>query len=183
MARLLIASFLLAITCAALPAKAQTGQLAVWPEEPDGFKGIQFGWTEKQSKSVVHWARPGCFPFKGSRLCTMLIDGGGFTITAYFTFDANGFSMATGHFPSGNYEAVRDMFVAKYGEPHHADQSWVQNGMGATFQQEDLSWSGTHVHIALSRFGTTVTEGFFGIGTLAGWEADHEKAAREKALQ
>ena len=183
MARLLIPSFLLAVY-GLIPAKAQT-DLPTWPQEPDGFKGVQFGWTEKQAKSQMHWGRNACFLFKGRLGCKAAIDGGGFTIATRFNFDASGFIFATGDFPSEDYEAVRDMFIGKYGQPYNIAESEVQNRMGATFQQERLLWIGQRVEISMSRYGSTISEGFFMIGAIAAFaqDLDNEKATREKALQ
>jgi hypothetical protein len=57
--------------------------------------------------------------------------------------------------------------------------------MGATFQQERLLWIGQRVQISMSRYGSTISEGFFMIGTIAAFaqDLDNEKATREKALQ
>src|ERR1017187_1412075 len=93
------------------------------------------------------------------------IDGGGFTIATRFNFDASGFIWATGDFPSEDYEAVRDMFIEKYGKPFNVSESEVQNRMGATFQQERLLWIGQHVQISMSRYGSTISEGGFIIWT------------------
>src|ERR1035438_9006974 len=53
-----------------------------------------------------------------------------------------GFILATGDFPSEDYEAVRDMFIGKYGQPYNIAESEVQNRLGTTFQQERLLWIG-----------------------------------------
>jgi hypothetical protein len=193
MARLLIPSFLLVAVCW-LPARAQTDKpqkpaaeepalQPAWPEEPEGFKGVQFGWTKDQAESVVHLP---CLPaVNGKLFCNLIIDGGGFSLNARFIFEDTGLTQVFGKFPSENYQDVKEMFIAKYGKPHSATQSDVQNRMGATFRQEELLWIGKRVSIVLSRYGSTISDGSFGVGLTSNVTkgAEDRKAVRDKALQ
>lgn len=195
MARLLTTSFLLLAFCGLrMPAMAQTDQSQrpaanesaqppAWPEEPDGFKGVRFGWTENQAESMAHLP---CFPFvNGKLICKLEIDGGGFSMTAHFVFDSTGFTQAIGKFPSENYGDVKEIFVARYGKPHSTTQSDVRNRMGATFRQEELLWMGKRASVSVSRYGSNLSDGSFWVGLTSTVSKGEEgrKAIRDKALQ
>jgi hypothetical protein len=126
--RKIIAAALLAVA----PLCAQS-----WPEEPDGFKGVQFGADPKQARPALK--AMGCsVPYRG-HYCKAVIEGGGFVITGFLIFHDTGFIKASGSFPPENYEDMRAIFIKKYGNPHSARQSVLQNRLGASFQQEDLA--------------------------------------------
>jgi hypothetical protein len=57
------------------------------------------------------------------------------------------------------FGTLEEAFVSKYGKPHEAQNSAVQNRMGATFQQRELMWRGDVFTIFLDRLGYNITEG------------------------
>jgi len=163
---------------------AQTPPPHVWSEEPTGFKGVEFGWTEEQARlkaSSTFTFSDSCFEYPpGERQCKAYIHVGELHIHTFFTFDGSaGFAEVTGNFPSEAYQTVRALFVDKYGKPHHADESDVQTNGGGTFKQEDLHWSGPHVDIILSHYGLKVSEGFFKIATATKLAKEKKKAEAE----
>jgi len=163
-----------------------------WPQEPTGFKNLPFGSSRKVAASFLHLntgslLRPkldDCSRFENTP-CVLTIDAGGFKLTVYLQFANKAFADAVGSFPSENYPAVREMFISLYGPPQDVKESDVQNRIGGTFKQETLHWNGNHAYVTLSHYGSTVTNGSFGVGLLSVIEAERaaQEAAKKKALQ
>lgn len=155
-----------------------------WPQEPGGFKGIKFGATEEQAKSVVG----PIFCMDGrrvGRMCVLNIHVADFDMRVILRFIGGRFTQALGEFPAQQYSDVRDMFVEKYGSAHHTEHGTVQNKMGATYDQESLFWRGDNAHVILERYGSTISEGSFAVSLADAPDPmrQEREQAKKKALE
>ncbi|UVL30138.1 hypothetical protein [Pseudomonas donghuensis] len=55
-----------------------------------------------------------------------------------------------------DYEAVKSMFIQKYGKPTLQKTEAVKTKVGATFQNEKLYWDGRKVSIILKKYSDTI---------------------------
>jgi hypothetical protein len=97
----------------------------------------------------------------------------------WFNFDNGKLATVTGDFDPNIFDTLEEAFVSKYGKPHRAENSTVQNRMGAMFQQRELTWSGDVFTIFLHRYGGEVTEGLLVIESTPA-VLERQKQAEEK---
>ena len=152
--RLLIAALI------TLPIIGQPTQKA-WPEEPDGFKGVKFGSSVAEARSVLEFSQ--CFRADEQKptTCPLTVDTGEFEMNVFLLFVDDKLVTVVGGFPSKNYSGARGIFVEKYGAPHESLKDVVQNGMGAKFDREQLTWVGKNSRVSLSQYGEKISEGVF----------------------
>ncbi len=102
-----------------------------------------------------------------------------------FRFYRSKFYLALGRFRSERYQEVRKLFIDKYGLPHSAQTSTVQNAFGAKYEQEKLLWTDGLRFVHLERFWTDLKEGYFAVGdgALVPPIDPKDDGLRKKALQ
>lgn len=141
----------------------------VWHQEPVAFRNVPWGATEKEAQQIL--STPMCLniptkiPNSKARFCKGYITLGSSSVEAYYSFLNDRFVSVSGTFDSDHYTTLKLAFTEKYGQPHSAKTSVVQNRMNASFEQEELVWEGSHIHIYLDRLGSKVTEGRFAVET------------------
>lgn len=157
-----------------------------WPQEPSAFRSIPFGANEAAIQMSLN--APRCLPGSaaGERLCRDTRSraiGDVSTEESYLLAD-DAFVAAYVTFQSTDYEYVRDVFKARYGEPHSVSTSTVKTMAGATFENDSLSWRGAAGVVTLTHYSDKVTEGRALICT-RGWydklTADAAEAKRKAA--
>ena len=152
----------------------------VWNQQPDSFRGIPWGATEKEAKKITNLGT--CLSSRTKeRNCSLMFKLGSVEMEAFLSFQATGFVSVSGSFDSSSYQTVKSAFIEKYGTPTTTQTKTVQNRMNAQFEQEQMEWSGSAAHIVLSRFGSKLTEGFFIIETAANYNATKRAIEAEKA--
>jgi len=152
----------------------------VWNQEPDSFRGIRWESSEKDAMKIGNI--PTCLTVRSQvRNCRLIFKLGTANIKSYLNFENDRFIEVFGSFDSSDYPTVRAAFIDNYGMPTEIQTKKVQNRMNATFEQEDMTWHGKTVHITLSRFGSTLTEGLFSLETAAHFDATMKALEAEKA--
>lgn len=154
---------------------AQQSQTAPWAQEPDGFKSVKFGTSEKETKKILDI--PGMFSTrlafqtnvrnvwdcvgkkKEVKLCTTeFVKIGDLKPVVEIMFSKDKFVGAVLRFSADEYNTYREAFISKYGQPHGTRVDDVKNLMGASLQSDVLIWDGPHVHIEIAKFGTSMKE-------------------------
>jgi hypothetical protein len=82
------------------------------------------------------------------------------------------------NFRSYDFEAVKDIFVTRYGKPHRTSTNTLTNAMGARFQNVSLAWDGPTVSIILDRY-ESATHGRAQIGKRS-FVPEYEKAKKKQ---
>jgi hypothetical protein len=158
----------------------------VWEQEPTSFHDMAFGWSEDflPRRARCHNSDTG-IPGAAERTCSAQnFSVGRASMMLSYRFSNAKFVEAFGAFASDDYADVRTAFVGKYGPPTRSVTSTVQNRMGASFEQEVLTWDGPNVYIALNRFGSNVTEGVFVVSTQSYRQAkDAANVSAQKKLK
>jgi len=89
------------------------------------------------------------------------------SVGLYFRAD-NRLAMVTLDFPSQAYEAMREIFIDRYGPPTERLEEPVQTRGGGQFTNELLRWEGTTAAVSIRRFeGSTIRTGRAVIQTAA----------------
>lgn len=162
----------------AIPCAAQQ-----WDREPDSYRGVKWG-TALADVPDELLGRTECLCISGpehhlckprpekdpkktpaSRTCFDDFEVGQTHVHSGLMFVAERLAGATMAFDSTGYEALRDVFVEKYGPPKTTKHEELQNRMGARFDNEMLSWAGKDVEIDLARYGSDLTKGHASIST------------------
>lgn len=131
-----------------------------WTKEPESFRGVKFGIPF--GDAIKHGKLSSCFSMKdadpsgstlGERICSgARIDlGSTKAITTYLDYKGK-FVEVEVTCPSESYDALKALFVERYGPPTKSANEQIQNRMGAIFTDESLLWSGNKVTIALRRY-------------------------------
>jgi hypothetical protein len=82
-------------------------------------------------------------------------------VTPYLQFAPDGtFYAYAATFPVDGFAAIRTILVKRLGAPTADVPGTVQNRMGATFEQETITWLLPHVRIQLMQRGTDINTGF-----------------------
>ncbi len=134
-------------------------QHKAWAQEPEDFKGLKFGMTVEEVRKIMPFGQYACSPVSSGYLCRYPVD----PFVFWFTFENGKLATITGDFDPNIFGTLEEAFVSKYGKPHRAEDTAVQNRMGATFQQRELTWVGDVFTISLQRYGASVTEGFLSV--------------------
>lgn len=149
-------------------------QVRPWPQEPTSFRSVPFGATEKEAKQLLKMDL--CLNSTVGRFCSSKFQLADVMISSFMQFQAGKFEGVDGSFDSDDYSSIRSIFIDKYGPPTNTKASEVHNRAGGTFSQETLEWIGPTIRITLSRYGSKLTEGLFGIQTQSSWAAEHKEA-------
>ncbi len=152
---------LLSSLAIALPAIPTPGP--AWGKEPTVYKKVPFGmpYAEMEGRILL----TGCHPSSrdhesGKRTC----EGNGFqsngvSVDDVFLFQDDVFVGVTMSFDSDDYERLRDVFVAKYGEPGRLETTRVTTRAGTRFDNETMNWDGRRVSVSLQRYGESLEKG------------------------
>ncbi len=156
-----------------------------WKEEPDSFRSVPWGSTEEAAKVFFPNFQCGEVPpstplWMPQTYCNgqVLIGSVSTDTTLYFRDDK--FVTVFMAFPESDYSFMRGVFTEKYGLPHKHAEAMLQNRMGATAQNETLTWAGKIVSIELVRYSGKLTDSsaFFSVNTFT--EASDEAKRKEK---
>jgi hypothetical protein len=146
--------------------------------EPDGFRGVKWGATVDEAKATILGL--GC----GTRTCFGELDMAGQSVTAMLDFRDGGFYSVYLRFGSSRFEALKPLFVERYGAPTHRRSERVQANIGGKSENEILEWSGQKVYIRLQRYAGRLKGGSARIMTQAGRAEElrkfHEQLKRGK---
>jgi hypothetical protein len=142
-----------------------------WPKEPDDFKGLKFGMTRAEVHKVPglsHCADEGLEGFcmkQAPRMDkydgfmvggTTAKDGitmiGGDQFSATFNDSGKLDEISARFLRQPDFEAVKAIFIDKYGPPTSSTTDILQNGFGAMFSQENLAWVGDNIRIDMQRY-------------------------------
>jgi hypothetical protein len=148
-------------------------------QEPNEFKGIRFGATQQQARSVIPSLRCDAGNAKVPPFCALEFGVGNFSMAGFLTFENAGFTTAAGSFPSEHYNDVKQAFVDKYGPPLRVETAIVKNSIGASFENESLFWRGSHATVVISRFGSDLSEGSFMVCLTAALDKESKKQDEE----
>ncbi|MBM2769894.1 hypothetical protein [Burkholderia anthina] len=198
-------ALLCAAALAAGPAKAkkpQKGHERTWTKEPDGFLGFKFGEPFPDSGTLPDCPKDGSHTdysavFKMSSMC---FDGYGRssygtiwnTPKLGFGYEVNvmisdgkpvTFVLAT---KPENFSQLADVLIQRYGPPSQSKTGTVQNGAGATFDNQSLKWIGKKVTINAEMRSGTVDQSKVFISDRAYWDArqsEQDQAAKSGADQ
>lgn len=160
-----------------------------WEKEPDGYRGLAWGAQVTEAPFLAEitgcWCEPGgmCQPTvrpggtaPESRTCFSSVQVGPVPIKDTLLFHGDALEAAVWSFDSRIYEPLRDIYLEKYGPPTTRETKAVQNRMGATFEDETLTWTGARVTVTISRYAGTLTKGAASLMT-------NERLAREVAAR
>ncbi|MCA8048051.1 hypothetical protein [Burkholderia arboris] len=171
----------------AIAKKPQKAHERAWSKEPDGFLGIKFGELFPDSSILPDCPKDGAhtdFPavFKMSSMCFE-----GYGRSSYgtiwntpklgFGYEVNvmitdgrpvSFVLVT---PPENFSQLADVLIQRYGPPSQSKTGTVQNGAGATFNNQALQWIGKNVTINAEMRSGTVDQSKVFISDRAYWNA------------
>lgn len=83
-------------------------------------------------------------------------------------------------FRSSAYADLRDVFIDKFGPPHHVQIGTLKTRMNVEVENETLMWKGVNVFVSLSRYDDKITEGGAVFAPIAYLEESVKKRAEEK---
>ena len=169
-------------------AQAQHAMHKAAVKEPDGFKGLKFEASEEECRKLFDLAKAmpspeqmgsmspgeltkvtenycGTQHYPEERLdlreCDVHLQQQGVDVSLVFTFRDDHFVKVWGSFYSDEYQEYKDQFLHAYGTPSGIRRRPIQNQAGATFAQEELTWTGKRVAVFLEKYEDTVDEGSF----------------------
>jgi hypothetical protein len=133
-----------------------------WPQEPKGFRGIDFGASEATAKQRLALQ---CIDSQGNRLCGGPSKIGDVDVKHTFLFAKDKLVQVSISFNSESYESVKSMFIKNYGQPMKAKKTTIQNQQGASVEKESLSWEGEKVMVFLTSYNANQTSGLASVAT------------------
>lgn len=117
-----------------------------------------------------------------SRMCMTSLTVGTTEVSDFWQFREDRLVGASWTFPAKQYEALREIFIGKYGPPAGTAAPVFKTLMGVTAHNEALSWRGPRVTVELKRFGTTIEDGVAHFFTNT-FLAENERAKRNAQRQ
>ncbi len=140
---------ILTIVLVAMPAIAEA-----W-NEPDGFRGLPWGTRESRIRLESGWA--GCDDLRdrsmADRVCVVRSELGPAEIRAFlFLRQAEGLQSVFFTFDPTHYDAVRAIFLERYGEPTRRLPGRVRNLYGVERDTEELQWIGQRASVSLRKY-------------------------------
>ena len=127
--------------------------------EPEGFRGVPWGATEKQMRSSVS-SPPTCedFPkaerWSGHRYCFTQFPIGDVIVDAMYRFRADKFVRVGLHFAPKDFDRLGAIFVERYGPPTNKSR-------------DAFVWTGATTEISLHRYVGSSSQGYASIATQA----------------
>jgi hypothetical protein len=159
--------------------RAKKPAVSVWSQEPDGFRGLPFGSSRASAGSSIKH----CFTHEGKVLCAAHKDEewiGPVSVNIGYTFIGDGLVKAFGIFESHDFEALRDIFVERYGQPHH-DNTAAKNFFGNVVLNRTLNWEGKRALVTLIKYSPSDMTGSFDVSLNRTEQAKREESAKRKA--
>ena len=123
--------------------------VSAW-EEPTDFRGIPWGAKPDEVKQKL----PALSCKKECHGYLMIGEIRAFTM---ILFDSGGMDAVSLSFPTERFSTMKDIFMARYGQPNHRNNEIIHNRLGAMFTNETLSWDGARVKIRLEQYGSRLT--------------------------
>jgi hypothetical protein len=158
-------------------------------KEPDDFRGVPWGATEKALRDKLGEASAhgfeGCQTYSpedrwlGNRYCLGAFPLAGIPVDAVYSFRANRFVRVNLTFPAQDFDRLAAIFVERYGPPTSSTRERYKTKGGAEAVNEILKWSGPRIAISLERYGSRITNGSARIVT----RSELEESARLHAEQ
>jgi len=147
-----------------------------WPQEPKGFRGIDFGTNESTARKTLGIQ---CIDSEGNRLCGGPAKIGDVDITNTFLFLKDKLVQVSMTFDSDKFASIKAVFIEKYGEPMKVKKTTVQNQNGDNLEKESLAWESDKVMVFLTRYSSDLTRGLASIAT-QDWLDEVEKQQKGK---
>lgn len=154
------------------------GPSAEWAAEPSDYRGVSWGTMLGDARQRIPIASCRCVyrpdysdvreckvtPVEPSqapllRMCRSSLTIARLPVNDLLLFERDAFAGASMEFSSEDFEALRDVFVEKYGPPTAATEKEISTRMGAKATNHVLSWRGPRVTITLTRFKDTLRSG------------------------
>jgi hypothetical protein len=142
-----------------------------WPQEPKGFRGIDFGSNES---TATHKLGIQCVDSQGNRLCGGPSKIGDVDVTHTFLFAKDKLVQVSISFNPDSYESVKSMFIKNYGQPMKVKKTTLQDQQGANVEKESLAWEGDKVMVFITNYNANQTSGLASIATEE-WLDQNEK--------
>jgi hypothetical protein len=147
------------------PLSSAGQQKKAWDREPDTYRGVKIGSSEKEVKEVLGKKTLNCFDTAryassamGERECTGSLTVGDARVSEYWGFKKDRLVAVIWNFEPKNYPPLKVTFLEKYGDPTSKETVPVKTRMGVEYQQETLSWYGSRFAISISNLGSRVDE-------------------------
>jgi hypothetical protein len=151
-------------------------QRKAWPQEPEDFKGLKFGMSVDEVRKIMPFGQYACSSLPTVYLCRFPVD----PFVFWLSFENGKLANIAGDFDPNEFDSLEEVFVSKYGKPRSAENSSIQNRMGALFQQRELTWSGDVFTIFLGRYGAKLTEGILSVQSTPAILARQKQAEEKK---
>lgn len=170
------------------PANKPSVPVAVWKQEPNGFRGVMLGSTSsdvgleldchsEDYRGIEYQGILGCNDRKdlGTPLSSWIIN-------LVYNFRDDKVVEIVGIFEPSSYEQLRDILIAAYGKPHQSHHVVKQNKMGVTVTDEILRWHGKRVSVFIQKYEMFLEFGQFHIITNTE-NTERERLVREAKLK
>ena len=144
-------------------------------DEPAGFRDLPWGASAETIKEKIPELKCGERNSIGRSSCSGILKIGPVVVTAWLRLLPTGFDSVTLGFPSDSFEALKQIFGERYGQPTDQRSIPVQSRVGARYENIILEWRGEKVVIELRRFGGTLREGGATIMTRASHDEELKK--------
>ena len=152
-------------------------------KEPMGFRALAWG---SSKESLTNMYNVSCGTVGTDPACDGEVTIGGIRADVRYFFPNLALSGVVLRFPANRYDFMHAVFIEKYGTATSVDHEPVQNGFGATFDNETTTWRFHGAQVRLVRFGSNLTEStaIVGLNTwadalVAAQETAHKKAAKD----
>jgi hypothetical protein len=144
---------------------------AAW-NEPDGFRDLRWGVSESKVRAQPTWrycedvdkplaralelrdlARGDAMRRLGERRCVHELKIGEIPVVADFYFKGpRGLRGVVVQFAPEQFEAMKRIFLERYGPPTSVTSSERQSRIGKTFKNESLTWKGSITSVSLEKY-------------------------------
>jgi hypothetical protein len=175
--------FLLLTGAAAATPTATPTRLPAWDREPAAYRKVPIGtaYADMQGRILLTRCRPDSKDHEqGERTCESSgFQSNGASVDDVFFFQDDVFVGVTMSFVSDDYERLREVFLAKYGEPTRLETTRISTRTGTRFDNETLNWDGGKVSVSLQRYGESLENGSATL-FLNSYLEEQEKQRREK---
>ena len=168
------------ISPAAIAPQPSLGQKK-WPQEPDGFMGLKFGSSEADALQLFPRLQCKSDRDMGARHCYMVYHLDEAQIEQLLWFVDGKLVNVTSKFKPECFETIKDVFVARFGQPHRSKAEELRTALNASYSNETVTWESELVFITVEKYHLRIPEGFFEVGLIAGRAAMIERLESNKA--
>lgn len=148
------AAQLLSITLLTAACSANAAAETAWPQEPKEFKSVPFNASKAHAKEL----QP---DLKCNVTCELKVTAGDVFFIVSYSFVNDRMVEASGYFTSRHYQALRNLFIEKYGEPHETKTLQIHNRIGSAFPMETMSWQGVDLELTMLQYTSSLNSGAF----------------------